>query len=80
MGICGTIQGLIEQLLYEKYTQEEAVYAADNCGADWFEQAAKCAQSYMEYSSFSRQDLLDQLLYEGFTQEQAEYGVQSAGY
>lgn len=73
-------QGLIDQLLYEKYTQEEAVYAVDNCGADWDEQAAKCAQDYMDYSSFSRQELLDQLLYEGFTQEQAEYGVQSVGY
>lgn len=73
-------QGLIDQLLYEKYTQEEAVYAVDNCGADWNEQAARCAQEYMDYSSFSRQDLIDQLLYEGFTQEQAEYGVQSVGY
>lgn len=73
-------QGLVDQLLYEKYTQEEAVYGADNCGADWNEQAAKCAESYMEYSSFSRQDLYDQLIYEKFTDEQAEYGVQSVGY
>lgn len=72
--------GLIKQLEYEKYSKEEATYAADNCGADWNEQAAKCAQNYIEYSSFSRDSLIDQLIYEGFTQEQAEYGVSQVGY
>ena len=32
--------GLIQQLEFEGYTTEEATYAADNCGADWNEQAA----------------------------------------
>lgn len=72
--------GLIEQLEYEKYSHEEAVYGADNCGADWNEQAAKSAQGYIDTMSFSRQELIDQLVYEGFTQEQAEYGVQAVGY
>lgn len=72
--------GLIEQLEYEGYTTEEATYAADNCGADWNEQAALSAQSYLDTMSFSRSGLIDQLLYEGFTQEQAEYGVTSVGY
>lgn len=73
-------QGLIDQLQYEKFTLEESTYAADNCGADWNEQAAKCAQSYIENMSFSRESLIDQLIYEGFTQEQAEYGAQAVGY
>lgn len=47
---------------------------------DWNEQAAIVAQSYLDYSDFSRQGLLDQLLYEGFTQEQAEYGLEAVGY
>lgn len=72
--------GLIGQLEYEGYSTEDATFAADNCGADWNEQAAKSAQSYLEMSSFSRQGLIDQLLFEGFTQEQAEYGVTAAGY
>lgn len=72
--------GLIEQLEYEDFSHEEAVYGADNCGADWKKQAAKKAQEYIDYTSFSRQGLIDQLLYEGFTQEQAEYGVQAVGY
>lgn len=72
--------GLIDQLKYEGYTTEEATYGADNCGADWNEQAAKKAQQYMDIMSFSRQGLIDQLKYDGFTQSQAEYGVSEAGY
>ncbi len=73
-------QGLIEQLEYEKFSHADAVYAVDNCGADWFEQAAKMAKQYLDYSSFSRQGLIDQLEYEGFTHEQAVYGVEANGY
>lgn len=72
--------GLVEQLQYEGFTTEESTFAADNCGADWNEQAAKKAQSYMEHQSFSRDGLIDQLLYEGFSQEQAEHGAASVGY
>lgn len=72
--------GLIDQLEYEQFSTESATYAADNCGADWNEQASKKAQDYLDFSSFSRQGLIDQLLYEGFTQEQAEYGVTAVGY
>lgn len=72
-------EGLIEQLEYEQYSHEDAVFAADNCGADWKEQAAKAAESYLEYSSFSRGGLIDQLKYEGYTSEEAEYGVTQAG-
>ena len=71
---------LIGQLEYEGFTNEQAVYAVDNCGADWNEQAALKAKSYMRSSSFSRQRLIEQLLYEGFSQDQAIYGVTSVGY
>ncbi len=72
--------GLIDQLEYEGFTKEEATYGADNCGADWNEQAAKKAQQYMDYSSFSKSRLIDQLEYEGFTAEQAQYGAAAVGY
>lgn len=71
--------GLIEQLEYEKYSHEDAVYAVDHCGADWNEQAVKKAKSYLDYSSFSRDGLIEQLEYEGFTHEQAVYGVEQNG-
>lgn len=72
--------GLIEQLEYEGYTYDEAVYAADNCGADWYEQAVKSAESYLAAMSFSKSGLIDQLEYEGFTYEEAVYGAEQNGY
>jgi len=72
--------GLIEQLEFEGYTYEEAVYGVNNCGADWNEQATLVAQSYLDYMAFSREGLIEQLEFEGFTKEQAEYGVQAVGY
>lgn len=71
--------GLIEQLEYEQFSHADAVYGADNSGADWLEQAAKSAEAYMEYSSFSRGGLIEQLKYEGFTQAQAEHGANAVG-
>lgn len=73
-------QGMIDQLEYEKYTHEEAVYAADNCGADWKEEAVKKAKEYLNLTSFSRQGLIDQLKYDKFTEEEAEYAVDKIGY
>ncbi len=73
-------EGLVEQLEYEEFSHEESTYGADNCGADWNEQAAKKAKSYMDYSSFSKKGLIGQLEYEGFTKEQAEYGASTVGF
>lgn len=72
--------GLISQLQYEGFTAGEAAYAADNCGADWNEQAVAKARDYLDLMAFSRDGLLQQLLYEGFTQEQAEYAAKACGY
>ncbi len=72
--------GLVEQLKFEGYTHEEAIYGVDNCGADWNEQAALKAQEYLDYSSYSRAGLIAQLEFEGFTRQQAEYGVEAVGY
>lgn len=72
--------GLIEQLEFEGFSNEDATYAVDNCGADWNEQAAIKAQEYLDYDSFSRSGLIEQLEFEGFAKEQAEYGVTEVGY
>lgn len=71
--------GLIDQLKYEGFPDEDASYAADNCGADWNEQAAQKARSYLDMTAFSRSGLIQQLEYEGFTREQAEYGASAVG-
>lgn len=70
--------GLVEQLEYEGYSNSEATYAADNCGADWYEQAVKSAKQYLEVMAFSRSGLIEQLEYEGYTHDQAVYGVDKA--
>ena len=72
--------GLVRQLEFEGYTNKEATYAADNCGADWNEQAAKSAKTYLSFMSFSKKGLIQQLEYEGFTKSQAEYGVKQNGF
>ena len=72
--------GLIEQLEFEGYTNSDATYAANNCGADWYEQAALSAKTYLNAMPFSRDGLIEQLQYEGFTYEQAAYGAEQNGY
>lgn len=71
--------GLIDQLEYEGYTHSEAVYAVDNCGANWNEQALLSAYSYLDYTAFSYSGLIDQLEYEGFTNSEATYAVKNCG-
>lgn len=72
-------EGLIDQLEYEGFTEEDATYGVDNCGADWMEQAVKCAKSYLDNMAFSRKGLIDQLEYEGFTKDEAIHGVDNSG-
>ena len=67
--------GLIEQLEYHGFSSSEAQYGADNCGADWKEQALRNAKSYLSSSAFSYSGLLEQLEYEGYTADEAQYGV-----
>ena len=69
---------MVEQLEFEGYSYSEATYAADNCGADWYEQAVKKAEDYLEVMAFSRSGLVEQLEFEGFTHDQAVYGVNEA--
>lgn len=71
--------GLIDQLEYEGYTNDEAIYAADNCGADWNEQALKSAKDYLDFTAFSYTGLIDQLEYEQFTPSQAKYAADNCG-
>jgi hypothetical protein len=43
------------------------------------ENAIRSAESYLDFTAFSRSGLVDQLEYEGFTTEQATYGVDMTG-
>ena len=72
--------GLIKQLEYEGFTRDEAIYGADNSGADWNEQAYKKGMIYLDLMAFSRDGLIDQLEYEGFTEDEIEYAITKIGY
>lgn len=72
-------EGLIHQLEFEQYSNEDAVYAADHCGADWNEQALKSAKNYLNFSAFSYEGLIKQLEFEKYTHEQAIYAANNCG-
>lgn len=73
-------KGLVDQLRFEGYSSDEAVFACDYLEPDWYAEAAEAAASYLRVSSFSSQGLIDQLLFEGFTEDEAAYGVAAVGY
>lgn len=73
-------QGLIDQLKFEGFTEEDAEFAVDYLDVDWMEQAELAAQRYLDsVGGFSRQSLIEQLKFDGFTQEEAEHGADSVG-
>jgi hypothetical protein len=46
-------QGLVDQLIYEQFSADDANFAVFMLGADWNEQAAKSAAQYLDYTAFS---------------------------
>jgi hypothetical protein len=73
-------QKMIEQLSgFDGYSQDDAIYAADNCGADWMKSAVETARTDLEYSEFTWDEMVEELQNEGFTQEEAEYAADEVG-
>ena len=66
---------LYAQLKYEGFTDAEAEYGVQHCGADWYEQAEKRGWHYLKSQSFSKEGLYKQLVYEEFTMDQARKAV-----
>ena len=71
-------EGLIAQLVYEGYTEDESVATVDSLPVDWFDQAAGSAMDYLEYDSYSELELAQLLLNVGYSPEEAKYGAASA--
>lgn len=72
-------KGLVEQLEFEGFSNEDATYAVNQISVDWKEQAVKMAETYLETMPFSRSSLIEQLEFEGFTTEEATYAVDQIG-
>lgn len=72
--------GLIDQLVFEGFSNEDAAFAVDTIAPDWTAQAVAKGKSYMELTAFSRQGLIDQLVFDGFTTAEAEAGAAGNGY
>jgi len=66
---------------YGEFTETEVRYAADNCGADWNQEAIICAQNWLERGDgYSPQELIEVVEeISKFTREQAVYGVENCG-
>ena len=72
---------LVKKLQRNGFSAEEARFAADNCGANWNEQAAYQAGVYLViYPNSTKDRIIDLLLYEGFTYAQALVGAQANGF
>lgn len=72
-------KGLVKQLEFGGFDNEDATYGAENCGADWMAQAIGSAKDYLEYTAFSKKGLVDQLSFGDFTDEEAAYGAENCG-
>lgn len=72
--------GLVEQLEFEGFNNEDATYAVDKINVDWMEQAALKGKQYLDTMSFSRTGLIEQLEFEGFSSDEATYAVDQIGF
>lgn len=69
--------GLIDQLVYEGFDEDEAAEAVDSLGVDWSEQAVRAAEEFIDFGGVSHDGLIDTLKYSGFSEEDATAAVDS---
>ena len=71
--------GLIDQLIADGFSSKEALYAVQNCGADWNAEAVKKAKALLEDGIYSQAGMAKQLEADGFTKEESAYGAENCG-
>ncbi len=65
-----------ETATYGPFTYEDLVFAVDNYGVDWVEQATAAAEAWLEYGPKSYESVVKILVEDKlFTQEEAEQGA-----
>ena len=71
---------IIERLEDAGFSYNEAQFGADNCGADWNQEAAFQAGIYIRiYPNLTFTEMLESLEYDGFTYNEAVYGAYANG-
>lgn len=73
---------LIQRLINEGKTNEQAVYIANHCDANWFDNAVIRAREHINGRVYSYKGLIQQLesdFGDKFTHEQAVYGADNCG-
>ena len=74
----GSYKNMIQRLESDKFTPEEVVFGADNCGVNWNEEAIRAAKKYIESNGeYSFEKMVFQLTWFDFTQEEAEYAAKA---
>lgn len=67
-------KGLVEQLVFDGFSPDQAEFGVAHCRTSWSAQALRKANTLMLSENLAKPDLMVSLLYEGFTMEEAEYG------
>ncbi len=66
---------LINTLIEEGHSEEDAIFVVDSFGLDWMEMARGAAEFYTLYMPFSYKGIIDHLIYMNFTEAEAQYGA-----
>ena len=73
-------RAVMTSLRISQFSEEDAAFGADHCGADWNEQARLWAKNCVSKNACSYAKLLKDLQWSGdFTPEEARYGADNCG-
>lgn len=67
--------GMVDLIELNGFSHEAAVYAADNCGADWYEMVWGELNAFWSPEGFDPQDAISNLQLRGFSYEETIYAV-----
>ena len=62
-------------MIHTGFTEEQARYGADNCQADWNEEALSAAKGYRRVLDLDYQGVKRQLEFNDYTSEQVQYAL-----
>lgn len=69
-----------KDLINNGYSDEEALYAVDECGIDWNDSCYRYGKFRLKYNNFSKKQLETDLQGKGFEQSEIEYALDKLGY